>query len=76
MQENLYSAHRSEYHPGYKEKYQLRWLDIAITKTLLKNCKQSLVTIFTHILQKLINKTKELLKRPDVGSSHVIARVL
>jgi hypothetical protein len=37
---------------------QLRWLDIVITKTLLKNRKQNRVTIFTRRSRKLISKMK------------------
>jgi hypothetical protein len=40
----------------------LRWLDIVITKTLLKNREQNRVTIFTRRSRKLINKMKELPK--------------
>jgi hypothetical protein len=41
----------------------LRWLDIVITKTLLKNHKQNRVIIFTRRLRKLINEMKDLPKQ-------------
>jgi hypothetical protein len=47
---------------------KLRWLDIVITNTLLKNCEPNRVTIFTRRSRKLINKIKELPKWPDVSS--------
>jgi hypothetical protein len=49
----------------------LTWLDIVITKTLLKNrarTRQNRVTIFTRRSRKLINKMKELTKWPDMSS--------
>jgi hypothetical protein len=41
----------------YIANFSLRWLDIVITKTLLKNREQNRVTIFTRRSRKLI-KTK------------------
>jgi hypothetical protein len=43
--------------------FTLRWLDIVITKILLKNREQNRVTIFiTRKSRKLINKMKKLPK--------------